>query len=439
MKYIAIILFIFIAISCSKEPKTDSELLAKDKADLAESLQSYKVTTYKFGKIMIRASVATDTISPEYQAFKTDLNKISKLIFNIGEKGTEDLSVLDYISIYRDYKKMEDYIAETDEDIFPTLAEVFALTYDDAQLANQPFAKGTEKEYSQNIEHSILSAIVLLSKDLGKEVSLYECSKTKPDLFPDTELKTLLMYYRGFLYFEKGFYYLSEDEYSRNITWLNEHPDVDLPDIKSWFKMADLNNEQTHIAFRSMNHLFRGFDRLAMDRDIDKERALEDFEKFLKGSKEVGIDNEMIWAVEIYMYLHNGEKDKAIASLTKLKSSKLLSAKDKKSIEESIAYLKEREAGELLNGAYDKFFLGKIASKYMLSVLAEVDWQKVLEENDVPHTKEMFETIEKFQDFIATMDTYTSEDKLKEIGKEAGKELKNQGNNLWDKANELLE
>jgi len=439
MKYTLSILIIFLIISCSTTLKTDSELLAKDKVDLAESLQSYKVTTYKFGKIMLRASVATDTISPEYQAFTSDFKNISKLIFNIGEKGTEELSVLDYISIYHDYKKMEDYIAETDEDIFPTLAEVFTLRYDDAKLAKQPFAKGSEKEYSQNIEHSILSAIVLLSKNLGKEVSLYECSKTKPDLFPDTELKTLLLYYRGFLYFEKGFYYLSEDEYSRNISWLNAHPDVEFPDIKSLFKMVDLDNKQTHIAFRAMNHLFRGFDRLTMDRDIDKKRALEDFEQFLKDSKEVGIDNEMIWAVETYMYLQNNEKEKAIASLTKLKSSKLLSTKDKKSIEESVAYLKNRESGELLNGVYDKFFLGKIASKYMLSILAEVDWEKVLKENDVPHTTEMFETIEKFQDFMATMDSYTSEDKLKEVGKEAGNELKSQGKNLWKKANELIE
>ena len=439
MKKTLFILLTFMILGCSKEPKTDSELLTKDKTDLAESLQSYKVTTYKFGKIMIRASVATDTISPEYQVFKSDLKKIAILVLNIGEKGTENLSVLDYISIYRDYKKMEDYIAKTDEDIFPTITESFGVIYDNIDPKKQPFTTGKQKEYQQNIEHSILSAIVLLSKDLGKEVSLYECSQTNPELFPDTELKTLLQFYRGFLYFEKGFYYLSEDEYSRNIKWLNEHQDIELPYVKSLFKMAALDNMQTHIAFRSMNHLFRGFARLTMDRDIDKKRALEDFEAFLKDSKEVGIDNEMIWAVETYMYLQNNEKDKAIVSLTKLKSSKLLSTKDKKSIEESIAYLKERESGKLLNGVSDKLFLGKIASKYMLSVLAEVDWEKVLKENDVPHTKEMFETIDKFQDFIATMDTYTSEDKLKEMGKEAGDEIKNQSKNLWNKANELLE
>ena len=422
-------------VSCSKESKTDGELLAKDKKHLVESLQSYKVSTYKFGKIMIRASVATDTISSEFQKFKSDLNKTSKLVMHIGEKSDKELSVLDYISIYRDYKKMEDYIAETDEDIFPTIAEAFGVMYKDANLANPPFSKGTEKEYSQNIEHSILSSIVLLSKGFGKEISLYECSKTKPDLFPDKELKTLLMYYRGFLYFEKGFYYLSEDEYSRNITWLNEHPNVELPDIKSLFKMVDLDNKQTHIAFRSMNHLFRGFDRLTMDRDIDKSRALEDFEQFLKGSKEVGIDNEMIWAVETYMYLQNNEKEKAITSLTKLKSSKLVSSKDKKSIGESIIYLKGREPGDMLNGAYDKFFLAKIASKYMLSVLSEMDWKKILKENDVPHTEEMFKGIEKFQFFIKNMDTYTSKDKLKEVGEE----LESKGRNLWNKANELLE
>ena len=439
MKKTLFILLTFMILGCSKEPKTDSELLTKDKTDLAESLQSYKVTTYKFGKIMIRASVATDTISPEYQVFKSDLKKIAILVLNIGEKGTGNLSVLDYISIYRDYKKMEDYIAKTDEDIFPTITESFGVIYDNIDPKKQPFTTGKQKEYQQNVEHVILSAIVLLSKDLGKEVSLYECSKTQPDLFPDTELKTLLMYYRGFLFFEKGFYYLSEDDFTRNIKWLNEHQDIELPYVKSLFKMAALDNMQTHIAFRSMNHLFRGFARLTMDRDIDKKRALEDFEAFLKDSKEVGIDNEMIWAVETYMYLQNNEKDKAIVSLTKLKSSKLLSTKDKKSIEESIAYLKERESGDILNDVYDKFFLGKIASKYMLSVLAEVDWKKLMKENDVPHTDEMFETIDKFKEFIEQMENYSNKDKLKEIGKEATDEIKNQGKNLWNKANELLE
>ena len=86
MKKTLFILLTFMILGCSKEPKTDSELLTKDKTDLAESLQSHKVTTYKFGKIMIRASVATDTISPEYQVFKSDLKKIAILVLNIGEK-----------------------------------------------------------------------------------------------------------------------------------------------------------------------------------------------------------------------------------------------------------------------------------------------------------------------------------------------------------------
>ncbi len=439
MKKTLLILLSFMIFSCTKEVKTDKELLVKDKNDLAESLQSYKVTTYKFAKIMMRSSVVIDTISGENQAFKSDLQKTTKLVLNIGGKNNKKLSALDYISIYRDYKKMEDYITKTDEDVFPTITETFGVIYDNIDPKKQPFTTGKQKEYQQNIEHVILSAIVLLSKDLGKEVSLYECSKVKPELFPDIELKTLMQYYRGFLFFEKGFYYLSEYEFTRNIKWLNEHPDIELPYVKHLFKMATLDNTQTHIAFRAMNYLFRGFDRLTMDREIDKKRALGDFEAFLKNAKEIGMDNEMIWAVEVYMYLHNSEKDKAIASLTKLKSSKLLSTNDKQSIEKSITYIQNRETGKLLNGVYDKLFLGKIASKYMLSVLSEMDWKKILEENDVPHTKEMFETINKFNDFINNMDTYTNKDKLKEMSKEAGNKLKNQGENLWNKMNELID
>ena len=354
-------------------------------------------------------------------------------------KDGEEISVLDYISIYRDYKKMEDYIAETDEDLFPTVAEAFGMMYTDSIQNDQPHSKSSQKEYSQNIEHTILSAIVLMTRGLGKEVSLYECSKIKLGLFPNIELKTMSQFYRGFLYFEKGFYYLSEDEFTRNIAWLNEHPEVELPHVKSLFEMAELNNEQTHIAFRSMNYLFRGFARLTMEREIDKKRALEDFEAFLKDSKEVGIDNEMTWSVETYMYLQNNEKEKAITSLIKLQESPLLSANEKESIEESITYLKTREEGAMLNGLYDKFFLGKIASKYVLSVLAKVDWKKVLKENDVPNTDEMFDTLEKFQEFLKNLETYSSEEKLKELGSEVGDELKDQGKSLWNKAAELLE
>jgi len=330
---------------------------------------------------------------------------------------------------------MEDFIIQTDEDIFPTLIDAFNVTYGDSLSKQRKYLKGEDKVYVQNIEHSVLSAIVILSKDLGKEVALYECSKTHPNLLPDSEIKILLQYFRGFLFFEKGLYYLSEDEISRNIDWLNNNKEVELPYTRDMFRWGNLNNEQTHIGFHALNHLFRGFDRLMMKREIDEKRALEDFEMFLKDAKKIGLDNEIVWSVETYLYLKNEENEKAIIALTKLKTNNLLSFNDKEKIDESIEYVKNRKPGEVFNGIYVKYFLSKIATKYMFSILAKVDWEKVMIEQNVPHTKEIFKTVDNFKNLIEKLEKYSSTESLKENGEN----LKNKGQSLWNKAKELAE
>lgn len=434
-KTVIFLVLINLLISCSGKEKTDEELLKIDKKELVKSLNSYKVFPYKFAKIIIRSSVTKDTISTEFKSLKKDIDRLSKKLFSHDIENSESLSMLDYLSIYRDYKRMESFVMKTDEDVFPTVSDALNKIFGDSISKQRPYSEGRQKEVAQNIEHTVLSAITVLSRNLGKEVALYECSQTKPDLLPDSEIKTLLQYFRGFLFFEKGLYYLSEDEISRNIDWLNTNKEVDLPYTRFVFQWGNLNNEQTHIAMHSLNHLFRGFDRLMMERKIDGDRALEDFEMFLKDSKEIGVDNEIIWSIETYLYLKNEKKEKAIVSLTKLKSSKLLSYKERAEIDESIAYLKDRKSGSLLNGTYDKFFLGKIATKYMYAILAEVDWRKLMKEQNVPHTDEMFAVIDNFKNVVEKLNTYTSTDKLKEVGND----IKDKGKDFFNKAIELVE
>ncbi|WP_299681500.1 short-chain dehydrogenase [uncultured Tenacibaculum sp.] len=433
-KIVRLWFIVLICVNCSSEEKTDIALLNLDKKELDKSLDSYKVFPYKFGKIAIRSAVTKDTISEEYQSFKTSLDKVSKRLMRHDLSNPDELSLFDYVSIYRDYKKMENFIMKTDEDMFPTVVDALRVTYGDSIQKQQPYFSGKQKELVQNLEHSVLSAIVILSKDLGKEVSLYECSKTNPEILPDSELKALLSYFRGFLFFEKKLYYLSEDEISRNITWLDKNKNVDLHYTRAMFQWGNLNNQQTHLGFHALNHLFRGFDRLMMKREIDEKRALEDFEAFLKDANKIGLNNEITWAIETFLYLKTENKEKAIASLTKLKSSSLLSTKEKEKIEESINYIKTRESGKLLNGVYDKFFLSKIATKYMFSVLSQVNWEKLLKENNVPHTEEMFLVVNNLKEFIDKLSTYTSADGIKKVGEN----LKDKGKNLFDKARSLV-
>jgi len=434
MKYLLLSL-LCLTFSCTITEKTDQELLEKDKVNLNKDLDSYKVSTYKFGKILIRASAEKETISPEFQSFKSDLDRIFNVVMSHDLEKTEDLSLLDYISIYRDYKKMEDFINKTDEDIFPTLVDAFNVTYGDSSIKNHSYYKGEQKEFVQNVEHSVLSAIVILSKDLGKEVSLYECSKTKPDLLPDSEIKTLLQYFRGFLFFEKGYFYLSEDEISRNINWLNNNKNVDLALTRSFFEWGNLDNQKTHTAFRSLNYLFRGFDRTMMEREIDEKRALEDFHLFLQDANEIGLYNEITWSIEAYLNIKNEDPEKAIAALNNLKSSPLLSDGEKKVIDQSISYLSERKSDDRLNGIYDKYFLSKIAIKYMFSILSKVDWEKVMAQNKVPHSKEIMNTIEKFVHFNENLKKYAISDQIKK----AEEDIRSKGESIWEKATEVVQ
>lgn len=437
MKKYLCLLMIGLCWSCSSE-QTDQILLEKDRVELAKSLTSDKIIVWKFGKIGLRAAGVQDTTMPEYQKHSRELQSVSRSLSGIDPKKKE-LSITEMVLLYRDYRNIKSFIVETDEDIFPPLMDginaVYAEPVEKQNLVKHAAKRSeADKIFLQNMEHAILSMLVLATRDLGVEISLYECSKTQPDKLPDSEMKTLLQFVRGFLFFSNRFYYLSEDEIGSNIKWLEKNKDIDLPYTRAFFNWGKLNNEQTHVAFHSLNHLFRGFDRLMMKRDIDEERALDDFEAFLADAHKLGLQTELVWSIESYVAIKRGRNDQAIAALTKLKASPLLSDSEKKSIEESIGYLKERDPDAKLNGIYDKVFISKIGTRYMMVTLAKIDWRKLMKENKVSHTDEIFATIDRFKTLSAEMEKMTSQKNITD----QGKGLKEKGNQLLDKVSDFL-
>lgn len=431
-KHSILLLFLFIAAGCSS-PDTDAELLALDKEKLTENLAYDKITFYKFAKIAIRSSAVQDTTKPEYKKFGKHLNTVLNSLSKVDTDSGKSISAVEALMLYKDYRAVKGFVKETDEDIFPTVVEGINNIYgNDGALS--PLLTGKKKTETQNIEHAILSMVVLATRDLGQPFALYECSKTQPELLPDHETKTLLEFVRGFLFFSNNLFYLSEDGLTRNINWLDKNQHVPLPYTKAFFGWRNLSDSQTHTAFHSFNYLFRGFDRLRMEREIDEKRGLDDFEKFLEDTKKLGLETELTLAIESYLYLKREDKEKAVAALFKLKQSPLLSNSEKEAIEKTIVYVNDREAGKALNGVYDKLFLSKIATKYMISILAKIDWQKVLKANNVPHTDEIFAAVHKVQKISNAVSSYTSETTI-EKGK---KELKKKGTDLLDGAKSLL-
>lgn len=420
--------FVLLTAGCRKT-ETDEYLLSLDKQKLTESLNHDQIFFYKFAKIAIRAGAVRDTNSAEFQSFTKRTRNITANFSKLDSDKTSKISVTDAILMYKDYRAVNKLVRETDEDIFPTLVEALSQQYG-AQKIKVQLLKGEVKLYNQNVEHAVLSMVVLASKDLGKDFALYECSKTQPENLKDSEEKTLIEFVRGVLFFSHQLPYLSEDGISRNINWLHKNKDVPLPYTKAFFGWRNLDNDQTHSAFLGINHLFRGFDRLMMKREIDEERAMIDFELFLEESKKLGIQNEPVWAIESFLYLKKDDPQKAIPSLVKLKNSRLCSNSDKKAIQETIDYLEDEQPATALKGVYDKIFIAKIITKYTFSILTQLNWKKVLTENKVPYTESLFATLNHYEKISHAVGGYMQP----EVLETSKKKVIQGGTQLLDKA-----
>ncbi|WP_293303902.1 hypothetical protein, partial [Pedobacter sp. UBA5917] len=224
MKKLLLFCIVLFFISCSKE-KTDQLLLELDKKKLAENINYDKITFYKFAKIAVRSTAVQDTTKAEYQKFGKQARNLVKTLNSINGRGNENISVIDALRIYKEYRSVKQFVKETDEDAFPLLTSGFIAMHTGSKTPD-PFFKDPDKAYYQNIEHAILSMAVLATRDLGQPFALYECSKTQPELLDDCEIKTLLEFVRGFLFFSNSLFYLSEDGLSRNIKWLDKNKKI---------------------------------------------------------------------------------------------------------------------------------------------------------------------------------------------------------------------
>ncbi|RZK15793.1 MAG: short-chain dehydrogenase, partial [Pedobacter sp.] len=226
MKNLILLICIALLASCSKE-KTDEVLLGLDKQKLEENINYDKIVFYKFAKIAIRSNAVLDTNNTDYQKFSSQTRNILNTMHQL-DTNKKSISVVEALQLYNDYRKVKKLVKNTDEDIFPGLIQGFNVLYG-APKIDLKSVDPKEKIRIQNIEHAILSMAVLTTRDLGQPFALYECSKTQPELLDDSEIKTLLEFIRGFLFFGNNLFYLSEDGLSRNIKWLDKNENVPLP------------------------------------------------------------------------------------------------------------------------------------------------------------------------------------------------------------------
>jgi HPt (histidine-containing phosphotransfer) domain-containing protein len=420
MKNLYLLILIVFISSCSKE-LSDEELLQKDRGTLKETVHSGKVLPYKFIKIAFRASDPSSKNVKNYSSVEKNLtNTIDRL-----NKYThpDKISPLEYYALYSDYKKTVDFIEKTDEDDFTTCTEIVYNFFNTGKPKVE--LKGKDKKLVEAHEHALLSLIAISSAKLGAGIALYEADKTDMKLIPDGELKAHLQFCRGVIFLQNELYYLGESEYTNNLNWLEKNQNKSYPMTREVLQLGPKkSNEDVRITFEAYNYLLRGLNRFMMEREIDQERALEDFEKVIDAAHKLKYENEAISAIEIYVYLKKGEDKKAINSINQLKKSKYLTPDDKEILDESITYIKKRDNEKVLTSVYDKTFMLEIIVRFSIAHIFEGKSEKIMKKYKVPHAKYINQKISVTESFVDNINRLKNGETIKETGKDVVDESK---------------
>lgn len=274
-------------------------------------------------------------------------------------------------------------------------------------------------------EHALLSLVALSSAKLGAGIALYEADKTDIKLIPDGELKAHLQFCRGVTFLQNELYYLGESEYTNNLNWLEKNQNKPYPMTREVLQLGSKkSNEDVRITFEAYNYLLRGLNRFMMEREIDQERALEDFEKVIDAAHKLNYENEAVSAIEIYVYLKKGEDKKAINAINKLKKSKYLTDDDRKILDESIGYIKKRDNEKVLTSVYDKTFMLELIVRFSIAHLFEGKSEKLMKKYNIPHAKYINQKISVAESFVDNINRLKNGEAIKDTGKEVVDESK---------------
>lgn len=405
--------------ACTQKELTDEELLEKDKAELQSRLDSETVALYKFIKMIMRSSH-----DPDFSKHVGKHGKEFRFMARMCQKmeAHKDLTTTDYLNITKSLKDVRGFVKSTDEDIFPTLLDAIKLQ----KNKKIKLLSGKAKDQQDSEAHVLLCLFSRFGGGFGKSEILYECSEINTDDFKDSENKTYLQFFRGYIFYENSLMYLSEHEFTQNIDWISKS-NSNYQSLNQLFGRNHFNKKQSKDFVLAFNYLFRGIVRMSMERDIDQERSLDDLNKFVELTKDIAEFRDVRLIVQAYIQIKKGENDKAIATLKTLQASPAFSASEKAYIGKVISALEAGDSAE--DSGFGSQFIGEMTSKVLNSKLEKTDWKKEAKKHKMTYLNGVFESMETIESGM---------NKVKDGASSSGKSLKEKGSELWDDAKSLV-
>lgn len=408
--------------------------LESDLEDQQDTLDSIFVAYWKGGKISLRSlPLNEDTEVINFEAISDQQAKDlglgphlkrlfdNKPMFDEKKSKSEDLnsetSELSITHIYefsKELYKMKDKTQHLDEDDYPTFLEVIAhgKRVTSGETLNYP------KPWTNSLDHWAF-ALMMEARTIFNSWKTYELEKVDINELVTTDFKSMASLHKGIDSLRNGWFFLADQSFTRSITELN----------KDGFSLASsteiLVNEQlidgftaqqqTKLVLRATSYLMRGWAREQSEDEVLSKQASDDVELALKDFNQLGIDNELVWSAESYLYIKKEDTERALISLNKLSNSEMLSAHEKELIEDTKTHLKNREPDKAMNFLTDKIFMYRLGFSYAYAYAEQVEWVAILSKTE--EGRDILNKFNRLESAIKTAKEYLSLEEVKNKSK----------------------
>jgi hypothetical protein len=414
----------------------DSEVgIEKDRAEQKKILTGLFVTYWRGAKISIRSmpvDAETETIDFEnikrQQQETLHLGKHLSTIFDWEyfllsadqEKG-QNRNAKDFMELAQEVYEMAGAIENIDEDSYPTFMEI--LHHSSRILRTDPVE--LPENWNNSMEHWLFALVMESRFGLGSWKT-YELNRVRPEDIATSDYRVVATLHKGIDHLRNQWYYLADEEFTQAIAELNGPYitlDKNIEQLLTEYKINELvPQDQFQLLALASSYLLRGFSRHQSDDADLQQKAMQDISNAALSFKNLGVDNELVWMAESYIYIHENEKEKAIASMTKLEGSTYISDEDKKRIAYAKKYTENRDPDSALNFLTDRVIMYKLGLSYAMSYATEIHWMQLLEKTEYGQR-----ILKKFSELKQTVDKakeYFSLDRLNENSQALFNELK---------------
>ncbi len=325
----------------------------------------------------------------------------------------KELSITQIYEFSKELYQMKDTTEGMDEDDYPTFLEIIAhgKRITTGKVLQYP------KPWTNSLDHWMF-ALTMEARTIFSSWKTYELSKVDIAELETTDYKSMASLHIGIDNLRNEWFYLAEQSFTNSIVELNKAGFSLDPSTKSILNDHLIDGftaeQQIKLLLRATSYLMRGWARQNSEEDELMVNAAADVELALEDFNLLGIDNELVWLAESYLYIKKGDIGRAVISLDKISASELITDNEKELIVETKTHLQNREPDKALNFLTDKVFMYKLGISYAYSYAEEIEWVELLQKSD--EGKEILDNFKSLESAIEKIKDYLSLEEIKKKG-----------------------